>query len=191
MSDRELGLAMLRIARAAIADRLGEPALATPVHAALAESGATFVTLLRHGELRGCIGSLEAWRRLDVDVRENALAAAFLDPRFPPLRRQELDDIVVEVSLLGPSEPLAFDDEADLLAQLVPGRDGLILEHPGRRATFLPQVWEALPAPEDFLGALKHKAGLPPDYWSPQLAARRYTVSKWSEKEHARSEAGR
>ena len=146
VSDRDLGGALLRHARAAIAERLDAPAPLPPMHAALADPGATFVTLTQRGELRGCIGSLEPRRRLDVDVRENAVAAAFLDPRFSPLRRHEFDAVVVEVSLLGRSEPLAFDDEAELLAQLLPGRDGLIIEHQGRRATFLPQVWDAPPA---------------------------------------------
>jgi AmmeMemoRadiSam system protein A len=191
MSDRELGFALLRHARAAIAARLAVPAATPPGHAALADPGATFVTLLQHGQLRGCIGSLEPWRRLDVDVRENALGAAFLDPRFAPLRRREFDEVVVEVSWLGRSEPLRFVDEADLLAQLAPGRDGLILEHRGRRATFLPQVWEALPAPRDFIAALKRKAGWPADFWSPDLAARRYAVTQWTEAEFASSAEGR
>ncbi|MBK7791701.1 MAG: AmmeMemoRadiSam system protein B [Betaproteobacteria bacterium] len=191
VSDRELGGVLLRHARAAIAERLDAPARLPPVHAALADPGATFVTLTQRGELRGCIGSLEPRRRLDVDVRENAVAAAFLDPRFSPLRRHEFDAVVVEVSLLGRSEPLAFDDEAELLAQLLPGRDGLIIEHQGRRATFLPQVWDALPAPEDFLVALKRKAGLAADFRSPGLTARRYTVTKWTEAEFTFDEVRR
>jgi AmmeMemoRadiSam system protein A len=189
--DRDLGIALLRLARREIALHLDAPAAEPLAHAALAELGATFVTLLREGELRGCIGSLELRRRLDEDVRDNAVGAAFRDPRFAPLRRYELDALVVEVSLLGPSAPLRFADEADLLAQLDPGRDGLVIAYGGRRATFLPQVWEALPAPRDFLAALKRKAGLLPDFWSPDLSAWRYAVAKWSEDEQLDSEVTR
>jgi AmmeMemoRadiSam system protein A len=189
--DRDLGVALLRLARREIALHLDAPAAAPLAHAALAEFGATFVTLLREGELRGCIGSLEPRRRLDEDVRDNAVGAAFRDPRFAPLRRYELEALVVEVSLLGPSAPLCFADEADLLAQLVPGQDGLVIAYGGRRATFLPQVWEALPEPRDFLAALKRKAGLAPDFWSPELSARRYAVAKWSEDERLDSEVTR
>lgn len=190
-ADRDLGVALLRLARRAIAEHLGVPLAPAPAHDALAEPGATFVTLLRDGELRGCIGSLEPRRRLAVDVHENALGAAFRDPRFAPLRRQEFGVVVVEVSLLGRSEPMRFGDEPDLLRQLVPGRDGLVLEYRERRATFLPQVWDALPQPREFVAALKRKAGLPHDFWSPALGAWRYTVSKWSETEFAASEVAR
>jgi hypothetical protein len=146
---------------------------------------------MRDGELRGCIGSLEPLRRLGVDVRENALGAAFRDPRFAPLQRSEFETVVVEVSLLGRSEPMRFSGEPELLAQLVPGRDGLVLEVGERRATFLPQVWEALPVPRNFVAALKQKAGLPQDFWSAALKARRYRVAKWSEADFATGEARR
>jgi|APIni6443716594_1056825.scaffolds.fasta_scaffold430956_2 AmmeMemoRadiSam system protein A len=190
-ADRALGVALLRLARGEIAQHLGAPVAEPVAHPALAEFGATFVTLLSEGELRGCIGSLEARRRLDDDVRENAVSAAFRDPRFVPLRRHELDALVVEVSLLGPSTPLRFAGEADLLAQLVPGQDGLILAFGGRRATFLPQVWGALPAPREFLAALKRKAGLSPDFWSSDLSVQRYAVAKWSETEAVDDEVAR
>ena len=184
-SERQLGAALLAIARSAIEEALGVRAADAPRGAdgALGEPGATFVTLRKDGELRGCIGSLEPRRALADDVCANARAAAFGDPRFPPLTRDELAAIEVEVSLLGPSSPLACADEADLLAQLAPGIDGLVLEHPAGRATFLPQVWEVLPQPRDFLAALKRKAGLPADYWSPKLAFRRYGVGHWAEHE--------
>jgi len=189
--DRELGRVLLRIARGAIGERLGAPAMPLPTHDALAVPGATFVTLRRDGALRGCIGSLEPRRRLGIDVHENAVGAAFRDPRFSPLRRPEFEAVVVEVSLLARSEPLRFSGEAELLAQLVPGRDGLVLEVGERRATFLPQVWEALPVPRDFIAALKQKAGLPQEFWSPALRARRYRVAKWSETDFATGEARR
>jgi AmmeMemoRadiSam system protein A len=188
MSDRELGRVLLRHARAAIAARLGSSAAVAPGHDALARHGATFVTLMQRGELRGCIGTLEAFRALAIDVRENAVAAAFRDPRFPPLQRSELETTCVEVSLLGPSEPLSVVDEDDLLARLRPGIDGVILEHGGRRATFLPQVWASLADPRGFVAALKRKAGLPIDFWSSRLNVRRYEVLKWKESEFSTGE---
>jgi AmmeMemoRadiSam system protein A len=191
MSDRELGHALLRHARAAIAARLGTSAPSTPGHDALARHGATFVTLMRNGQLRGCIGTLEAFRELAIDVRENAVAAAFRDPRFLPLQRAEFETTSVEVSLLGPSEPVPVADEDDLLARLRPGVDGVILEHGGRRATFLPQVWESLADPREFVAALKRKAGLPADFWSSRLNVRRYEVLKWKESEFRESEEAR
>jgi len=109
-------------------------------------------------------------------VVENARAAAFYDPRFPPLERRELGGLDIHLSVLTPSEPLPAASEAELLAALAPGEDGLILEEGPRRSTFLPQVWESLPEPRDFLRQLKRKAGLPPDHWSPDLRFRRYRV---------------
>jgi uncharacterized protein len=138
--------------------------------------GASFVTLRRRGDLRGCIGSLEAHRPLVVDVAENAFAAAFRDPRFAPLRADELADLELHVSVLSPPVELEFRDEADLLRQLRPGTDGLILTVDGHRGTFLPSVWESLPRPEQFLAQLKRKAGLPVEYWSPSLRVQRYST---------------
>ncbi|HEX8961673.1 MAG TPA: AmmeMemoRadiSam system protein A [Rhodocyclaceae bacterium] len=177
----ELGEALLVRARNAIAAEFGIPPRPEPAHPQLAEPGAAFVTLTQDGELRGCIGSLEAWRPLDHDVRANACAAAFRDPRFPPLARAELDGTRVEVSLLTRPEPMSFTDEADVLRQLHPGIDGLILEWRGRRGTFLPQVWDSLPEPNDFLVHLKEKAGLPRDFWASDVRLSRYEVRKWKE----------
>lgn len=177
----ELGQVLLQLARRSIGEALGEAGPATPDLPALREHAATFVTLTQAGELRGCIGSLEAHRPLIDDVRANARAAAFRDPRFPPLTRDELARTRVEVSLLSPAEPLFVTDEADALAHLRPQVDGLILAAGGRRATFLPQVWEQLPEPAVFLARLKQKAGLPAAYWSPELRLWRYTVQKWQE----------
>jgi len=180
----KLGEALLKLARNAIEQRLGvnvRPARADAP--GLDAPGATFVTLTTAAGLRGCIGSLEAQRKLMDDVRENAAAAAFRDPRFPPISAAEWPEVRVEVSLL--SAPVAFScrDEADALRQLRPGEDGLILECGGRRATFLPQVWEQLPEPAEFLAQLKRKAGLPGDFWSPAVSLSRYTVRKWREPE--------
>lgn len=135
---------------------------------------ATFVTLLKQGELRGCIGSLEAVRPLAEDIAHNAYAAAFHDPRFPPLDSSELDKLAIHLSLLTPPEPMRFTSEQDLIAQLQPGVDGLILAEGGRRGTFLPSVWEQLPDPAEFLRHLKRKAGLPAGYWSDTLTVQRY-----------------
>lgn len=177
----ELGNALLRHARAAIAEALGEPAPAAPDLAALHEPGATFVTLTQGGELRGCIGSLEAHRPLLDDVRANARAAALRDPRFPPLVASELARTRVEVSLLTPTEPLPVASEADACRQLRPGVDGVILTAGGRRATFLPQVWETLPETRRFLQELAAKAGLPAGTRLAQCTMCRYRVEKWSD----------
>ena len=142
----------------------------------LQKQGACFVTLTRNGTLRGCIGSLEAHRPIGDDLRGNALAAALRDPRFPPLTAAELPQIEIEVSILGEAQPLAFASEAEALAQLRPGIDGVILSAGGRRATFLPQVWEQLPEPADFLARLKQKAGLPASYWGPDVRLAVYPV---------------
>lgn len=143
---------------------------------ALRAPRATFVTLHEDGELRGCIGTLEAHRPLVVDVADNAFSAAFRDPRFEPLRSEELSRLDIRISILGLPQPMTFRDEADLLAQLRPGIDGLILTASGHRGTFLPSVWESLPRPEDFLRHLKRKAGLPAHYWSPEIRLQRYTA---------------
>jgi AmmeMemoRadiSam system protein A len=144
--------------------------------AALRQPAACFVTLKREGELRGCIGSLEAHRSMVEDVAHNADGAAFSDPRFPPLREEELAGLQLDISLLTPAEEIHFSSEKQLLAQLRPGIDGLILEEGYRRGTFLPSVWEQLPQPERFLQHLKLKAGLPPNHWSANIRISRYTT---------------
>ena len=175
------GASLLTLARNEIATRLGQPA-GKPIKAAwLQEPGASFVTLTRQGELRGCVGTLEAHRPLGVDVRENAVAAAFRDPRFMPLSRDEFESIRVEVSLLSASEPLAATDETEALAALRPHVDGVVFEYRHFRSTFLPQVWEQLPDPAEFLAQLKRKAGLPMNFWAEEVRLSRYTVSKWKE----------
>ena len=128
--------------------------------------GASFVTLKLDGQLRGCIGSLSPERPLARDVASNAFAAAFSDPRFPALRGEELDRLDIEISVLGPTRPMGVGSEAELLAALRPGTDGLILVCGSHRATFLPQVWAQLPEPQKFLDQLKQKAGLDANYWS-------------------------
>jgi MEMO1 family protein len=177
------GETLVAIARAAIAHRLDLQREGPKTDAApwLAQSGATFVTLRLDGKLRGCIGSLAAVRPLGADVAENAQRAAFDDPRFPALTREEWPRCRIEVSLLAAPKPLRFADESDLLRQIRAGEDGLILECDGRRGTFLPQVWEGLPEPGQFLEALKRKAGLPADTRLARCRLWRYRVHKWGE----------
>jgi hypothetical protein len=176
------GRTLLDIARNSIEAALGASELKLmPDEPWLKPAHATFGTLTQNGRLRGCIGSLEAHRPLGEDVRHNARAAALSDPRFPPLTREELVGTRIEVSLLSTPKLLAFADHADLIAQLRPGEDGLILEYGLARGTFLPQVWESLPDPEQFIGQLKQKAGLPPGVSTAKCRIQRYRVLKWKE----------
>ena len=187
----EEGRYLLTLARATITKAVGaKPSGTLPdPPARLSAPGAAFVTLrTQHGDLRGCIGSLEARRPLVEDVRENAIAAALRDPRFPPVKAAELDNLVVEVSVLTAPEPLDFDGPDDLLRKLRPNVDGdragpgVLIERGWNRATFLPQVWEQLPSPEEFLGNLCYKAGLPPNAWRwPDLKVSIYQVEKFEE----------
>ncbi len=148
----------------------------------LQEEGAAFVTLTLHGNLRGCIGSLVAHRPLALDIQQNALAAAFEDPRFPPVSEKELAFLEIEISVLSPSQPLSFESPEDLLQKLQPEIDGVVLAHGYHRATFLPQVWEQLPDPEEFLGHLCRKAGLPANAWRwPDIEISTYHVEKFEE----------
>ena len=188
VTDADLGCVLLAIARSAIGAEFGIRRLSAGDHAALTAPAATFVTLKQAGELRGCIGSLERRRPLGVDVRENAIAAAFRDPRFPPLADREFETTSIEVSLLSPDERVDADDEQGVLASLRPGIDGVIIQRGNQRATFLPQVWASIADPREFLGALKRKAGLPEDFWSPELNVSRYAVTKWAEPEFQLSE---
>ena len=144
------------------------------VPVALLEKGACFVTLEINHQLRGCIGSLEPYQPLIDDISQNAYAAAFSDPRFPALTVIEFKTLDIHVSILSPAKEMKFKDEEDLLTQIKPSIDGLILEEKGRRGTFLPSVWESLPEPEDFIRHLKLKAGLPDDYWSDSIKVSRY-----------------
>ncbi len=135
---------------------------------------ATFVSLAINDQLRGCIGVLEAIRPLVVDISENAFAAAFNDPRFPPLTMMELPQLAIQLSILSATEAIQFTSEADLISQLRPNIDGLILQEGQYHSTFLPSVWKSLPEPENFLQHLKQKAGLPSHYWSDSLQVSRY-----------------
>ena len=178
---RRHGAALFDLARRAIAyglERGHEPTVSPDpsVPELLRRPAATFVTLRKRGELRGCIGSVIAHRPLFEDVAGSAYRAAFEDPRFPKLDRAEMDQLEMSISVLSPPRPMTFADEADLLRQLRPRLDGVILADQGRRGLFLPAVWESLPQPVEFLRHLKMKAGLPPDWWSPTVAAERFTA---------------
>jgi len=174
---------LLHLARAAIATELGFISDDLPRIAWLEEPGATFVTLTLHGQLHGCIGSLEANRTLIDDVRHNAVAAAFQDPRFAPLTKKEFADVIIEVALLSKPETIHFSSEQDALMQLNPGLDGVTLEYGYHRATFLPHAWADFPHAQIFLAHLKSQAGLPEDFWSVDIKLSRFTVRKWRETE--------
>ena len=179
--NTDTGRVLLPIARAAIARELGRDHSALEVAPWLREPGACFITLMRQGELRGCIGTLRAHRPLVDDVKANARAAAFSDPRFKPLMADEFDRISIELSLLSKLQEVSFTNELDALAQVSPAVHGLVFEYGHHRSTFLPQVWEQLPDPAEFMAELKRKAGLPPDFWDAGVKLMRYTVSKWRE----------
>lgn len=145
----------------------------------LRQTRATFVTLHRNKELRGCVGILKPVRPLAEDVAYNAWAAAFSDSRFSPLNSAELDDLDIHISILGTPETMDFSSEQDLVDQIRPGTDGLILEEGFNKGTFLPSVWESLKDPQEFVNHLKLKAGLPSDYWSDSLKIKRYSVEEF------------
>ena len=140
---------------------------------------ASFVTLHKFDELRGCIGALTATLPLVQDVAEHAFDAAFKDPRFGPVTEFEVDLLSIHLSVLSKPEPLAFDSESELLEMIRPGEDGLILKEGTHQGTFLPSVWEKLPNPRQFLRQLKQKARLSPDYWSDTITIERYTAESW------------
>ena len=148
----------------------------------LQEQGASFVTLTIQGELRGCIGTLEPSQSLADDVREHAVAAALQDYRFPDVKPEELPQIKIEVSRLTLPSPLEYSTPEDLLDQLRPGIDGVFLRDGERRATFLPQVWEKIPDPAEFLDNLCYKMGAPTDLWrNKHLDVSIYQVEEFHE----------
>jgi uncharacterized protein len=160
---------LLDLARKAIEDAVSgkplEPLEVTIQSPCLQEPGATFVTLRRKGELRGCIGALEAYQSLVEDVREHALAAALHDYRFSPVTPEELAEISIEISRLTPPQKLEYQNCDELEQFLACRQEGVILMDGTRRATFLPQVWEKLPSPAVFLNHLCMKMGLSADAW--------------------------
>ena len=170
---------LVGIARGAMADPLADVTRAGWAEDWLKALAATFVTLRQEGELRGCIGSVEARRALGEDVARNAVAAAYRDPRFSPVAAHEVERLEVEISILSPRVPVRAESESEALAQLRPGVDGVFLEYEEHQATFLPQVWDAIPDPLGFLSQLRLKARLPARFWHPRLCVSRYTVEKY------------
>lgn len=187
MSRPEWGPVLLDLARASLIEALKLGRAGEHREPWLEDPGACFVTLRRLGQLRGCVGSIRAWRPLREDVWINARAAAFNDTRFAPVDPGEMPEIRLEISLLSAPEPVAVTCETDACRILRPGADGVIFEWGDCRSTFLPQVWDQLPDPLDFLGHLKHKAGLPPRFWAPDVKLWRYAVTKWEEEKAART----
>lgn len=174
------GLRLCRHGRATIAAALGAP---KPPRPSYDEIAATFVTLYRGEVLHGCMGSLEPRRPLADDVAHNAMAAAFIDPRATELLLADVPMLTVSVTILGPLVPIDLEtrDEESAIAALRPFVDGVVLTFGGRRGTFLPQVWESLPEPREFLAHLKEKAGLPMDFWHESVRLARYEVLKFEE----------
>lgn len=182
MLDEARGDRLVVLARDAILHELGGPPFARPTGAWFEALGASFVTITRGGLLHGCIGSIVAHQPLVVDVEANAIAAAFRDPRSPPFRVEWAFELCVEVTRLGPLAPMRFASEDDLVRQLAPHADGLVLRWKRHRGTFLPQVWESLEEPRIFLTELKAKAGLPRDFWSEDVEVSRFAVEKWGDR---------
>ena len=193
LEKNEQGKILLQIARTAISRALHVPGTsAAEVEenmSWLSKPGATFVTLTQWGELRGCIGSLQACDPLIEDVSNNAVSAALYDPRFLPLAADELDTVNLEVSLLSELQSLGFTSEADALAQLRPDIDGIVFEYGPYRSTVCPPVWERLPQPQQFLARLKSKARLSENFWAEDVKLSRYTVSKWRETDYSKEYA--
>ncbi len=177
--------ALLKVARDALRIRarkgkmpgLKEETFAQPLRG----YGATFVTLTKGGQLRGCIGSLSPSVSLLRDVATNAIKAGFEDSRFDPVTTEELGNLKIKIALLTRPERMHVATEAELLGQLVPGQDGLILSDGDRRGTFLPMVWDSLETPEAFFSGLKVKAGLPRDHWSDTLRVERFRAESFAE----------
>jgi AmmeMemoRadiSam system protein A len=185
--NEERGPILLALARGSIARAFGQPDNADRSAPWLRAKGACFVTLTLGPKLRGCVGNIEARRPLLDEVTAVARAAAFDDPRFPSLSANELESTRIEVSLLSALEPLPVRSEDEVLGQIRPHVDGLVLEWGRHSGTFLPQVWTALPDTRDFLRQLKLKAGLPRDFWSDEIRLYRYQAAKWREPELAQT----
>lgn len=160
------------VARAPVA-KLEPGQLPEPLQA----SGACFVTLTKAGRLRGCIGEIFASRPLFEAVVANARSAALSDTRFTPVEPDELDELAIEISVLTPPERLVYGSPDELLRKLRPRVDGVVLASQGHRATYLPQVWEQIPDPEQFLRELARKAQLAPEAWKdPRVEVLTYQV---------------
>ena len=188
LSDQRLLLQWARQALEAAAQGRPPPVInVAALPPALQQPGTSFVTLTRDDELRGCIGGLLATQALCADICQHTAQAALDDPRFPPVTTAELPRIEIEISVLTAPQHLEYDSPAHLPQRLRPNLDGVILAHKGRRATFLPQVWEKVPNPETFLSMLCEKMGLPGHTWRhTPLEVKTYQVEKFTEKEMTR-----
>jgi AmmeMemoRadiSam system protein A len=177
---------LLSLARQSIEDYLNKASLPSLQENAMSprlkEHGASFVTLTYKGYLRGCVGALEPYQSLVEDVREHAIAAAFQDFRFPPVQASEMKDISIEISYLTQPELLSYENPEDLLSKLRPNIDGVVIQDGMRRATFLPQVWEKIPDPTEFLNQLCMKMGAAHDLWrKKKLQVKTYQVEEFHE----------
>jgi uncharacterized protein len=176
---------LLALARQAIEQGLAElrwvamPTMELPLP--LTESRGSFVTLRIDKQIRGCCGTLSASRSVSEDVWRNAWASAFADPRFSPLEQEEWDGVHLHIAVLSPLEFLEVESEADLIAKLRPNVDGIVVSRDDAHATFLPEVWEQIPDPTDFIRHLKQKAGWPATSWSPHISVQRFTVESFGE----------
>lgn len=183
--DGDAGRLLLAVARASVAHGLDHgrplPVAAADYPDALRDERACFVTLNRGGRLRGCIGSIEARRPLIEDLAENAYKSAFEDPRFAPLVHAELDELEIKISVLSVPEAMHVNSESELIGELEPGVDGLVIDDGYHRATFLPSVWEELTGPQEFLEHLWFKAGLLPHEWPTRLRCWRYHCENFAE----------
>jgi AmmeMemoRadiSam system protein A len=177
---------LLKLARQALEDAVSgnrpAPLEFETLTPRLREPGASFVTLTRHGDLRGCIGALEPYLPLVEDVREHAVAAGLQDPRFPPVQSEELSEIKIEISRLTLPIDFPYDNPEDLLKRLRPNVDGVTIRDGFYRATFLPQVWEKLPDPAAFMSHLCQKMGASPDLWRrKKIMVQIYQVEEFHE----------
>ena len=165
---------ILKLCRDIISSKFDKSEVITAHASVFDELGACFVTLKKQGDLRGCIGSIIAHQTLISDLIDNAQNAAFWDPRFEPVEEDEVDNLTIDVSILSEPKPITFKDEADLLDQIVPFKDGIIIQDGRYKAVYLPSVWEELPEKEIFLKSLKMKAGMSPNHFSATFKAFRF-----------------
>lgn len=172
---------LLKLARNSIAEEFNLPPEPIEIPDEWKEKRGSFVTITKNDKLRGCIGSLSAYQELYKDIMDNAKSAAFRDPRFFPVTEDEFDKIKIEVSVLSDLKEIKFKTQEEILEKIVPFEMGLYLKSGYRSGTFLPQVWEHYPEPEDFFNHLKNKAGLPSNYFSDDMELYYYTVEKWKE----------
>ena len=175
-----LSIARETISRGCLQDQPRKPELQDQPKA-FTQQAACFVTLHKHGALRGCIGSTTAHQSLLEDVIHNAYASAFRDPRFPPVTENELSELRIEISILTPQQPLTVANEDELLHTIRPGIDGLLIRNTRYSATFLPQVWQQLPSPRQFLQHLKRKAGMAPEEWPDDMECFCYQCVEFAE----------